>query len=287
MEEIFLVIFANVCFLIKNRKTGNRGYFNFATNILFSFLIYSIYVQSDIIIFLYIASFFYLVTLINTLVPNISFLMYLIISDFRVNILLLTYGLLLKKSFCPEIAEKSIILLNMTSKYKSAIALNNKLLKVKRTTKTLNHKLFSLLRIKNYEEADRVVDEILIHNHTNSYYLSIKADIAFHLKKFNIAIEYYEKVLFFKPYSLEITYNLGKAFFELDRYAQSEEMLKKSISINPFFVPALIQLVKLYLKQDLRTQAIKILEDVKGKIPEGNLELDQEVTNLFKKAKQL
>lgn len=287
MEEIYLFLFANICFLIKTHKNRYSGYFNFISNILFSFFLFSFYLQTGLELLLYISCLLYIGTMVNLLVPNFSFLVFLLLSDFKVNTLLLFYGITIKRNFCPETAEKAIVLLNMSTRYKRALALNEKLLKFKRTTKVLNHKLYALLRIGDYNAANTVIDEILEQNHTNSYYLTVKADIAFYLKEYQSAADYYEKVLYFKPHSLEIIYNLSKALFELEKYNDSEKNLNIAISMNPFYIPAYIQLVKLYIKQDLKSQAIKVLNEIKGKIPEGSTELQQEINNLFNKAEQM
>lgn len=287
MEDIILFLLASTCFFISSKRKNMGMFYSFLSKIFLSLFLNQVYNQTGQAVFLYLGTLIYLFNILILFIPNWSFLLYIFFTDLKVNVQLLAYRLILTKSFLPDIAERTIILLNMTNRYKQAIVVNDKLLKIKKTTQLLNHKLFSLLRVSDYNRANSVLDEILLTNHTNSHYLMIKADILLNLNDPQGALDYYEKVLYFKPKSLEIAYNMGRAYLELGEFEESEKKLKEVLSGNPLFLPAHTTLVKLYIKQNLKEKAIKVLGDIKTKVPKMSKELQQEITNLYQKAEQL
>ncbi|SES99829.1 tetratricopeptide repeat protein [Anaerobranca gottschalkii] len=287
MEKIILLIIANILYLIKTKGRFRFNFFEYLSNILLSLIVYDLYLYTNLELLTYLASVIYCYTIFNLFFPNWSFLIFLLLSEIKIHTKLLAYGILLKLTFNPQKAEEAIIFLNMTDRYSKALALNNKLLKTKRTVGILSHKLYSLLQIGNYKEANAVVDEILKTNHNNIRFLAIKGDILLNLKEYEKALVFYEKVLFYRPNSLEVIYNMGKAYFELENWEESEAKLNQALSLNPFFIPAYTALVRVYLKQNLKEQAIKVLNKIKEIVPEMNKELQKEINILYKKAENL
>lgn len=287
MEKIILLIIAKILYLIKNKGRFRLNFLSYLSNILLSFILYDLFLYTNIKLLTYLASFLYSFTVFPLFFPNWSFLPFLLLSEIKIHIKLLAYGILLKLDFDTKKAEEAIVLLNMTGKFSKALFLNNKLLKGKRTVSLLSHKLYSLLQIGDYIKANKVVDEILNTNHNNIRFLAIKGDILLNLKDYENSLIYYEKVLFYRPNSIEIIYNMGKAYFELENWAECEAKLNQALSLNPFFIPAYTALVRVYLKQNLKEQAIKVLNNIKELVPEMNKELQKEINNLYKKAGSL
>ena len=287
MQELVLFIIANTIFLIKNKKFTRKNYLSYLLGIFTSLLFYNLFVQTQISILFYVSGFQYVSTIALLFFPNWQFSIYLLISDLQINSKLLFLRIVLKDFTDSNNMEKAIVLLNLTDRYKESLGLSNRLLKIKKTNTALSHKLYSLLRLKDYKNANVIVDEILVTNHNNSYYLTVKADILFYLKDYQGAIEYYNQVLNFRSNSPEILYNIGKSLMELERFENCEEYFKKAISLNPLFIPAYTSLAKLYLNQSLKENAIGILEDIKKVVPNMSFELQQEISKLYQKAEQL
>lgn len=287
MKELILFSIANTLFILKNRRKPINNYFPFLLNLFFSFFMYHLYLLTQVEYLLFLSGIYYLTTLTFLLIPNWQFIIYLFMFDLSINIKLLFLRIRIISKPSHVYLEQMVVFLNLTERYHQSLLWSKKLLAVKKTTKTLNHNLYSLLRLNKFKLANDVVDEILIHNQNNSYFLTIKADVLFHLREFNDAIVYYDRLLKFKPRSPEILYNKGKSYANLDDLTQAEKCYKASLSANPLFVPAYTSLVKLYLKLNLKDNATKVLEDFKKTVPHMSKELKNEITTLYREVEQL
>ena len=93
----------------------------------------------------------------------------------------------------------------------------------------------------------------------------------FYQKTLNpIAISYYQNALNVDPNNVEIHYNLGKMYQDLEQYQEAEQEYKTVIQLDDKHVPALNNLGYLYLDEPfnkaedavkLFTQAIKVKPD--------------------------
>ncbi|QNO15625.1 tetratricopeptide repeat protein [Alkalicella caledoniensis] len=287
MEELILFSIVNTIFILKKRNQSISTYFSFLWNIAFCFFLYQLYVVTQVSYLLYASGFCYIAIVVALIFPNWQFRLFLLASDFSVNVRLLSLRILARKKESDDLLEKIVVLLNLTERYNQALFWSKKLLVLKKTTKTLNHTLYSLLRLQKYQEANETVDEILVTNHNNNYFLSIKADILFHLKEFEESITYYDRLLEFKPNSPEILYNKGKAYAFLEEFIKAEMCYKESLSANPLFIPAYTSLIKLYLKLNLKDNAAKVLEDIKNAVPNMSKELKKEISSLYGELDQI
>lgn len=287
MEELILFSIANTIFILRKRNQSIGTYFSFLWNIAFCFFLYQLYIVTKVNYLLYASGFCYIAIVAALIFPNWQFRLFLIASDFSVNVRLLSLRILARKKESDDLLEKIVVLLNLTERYNQALFWSKKLLVLKKTTKTLNHTLYSLLRLQKYQEANETVDEILVTNQNNNYFLSIKADILFHLKEFEESITYYNRLLEFKPNSPEILYNKGKAYAFLEEFIKAEMCYKESLSANPLFIPAYTSLIKLYLKLNLKDNAAKVLEDIKSAVPNMSKELKREISSLYGELDQI
>lgn len=89
----------------------------------------------------------------------------------------------------------------------------------------------------------------------------------YQMKNDPMAVSYYQNALRFDPDNVEIHFNLGKMYQDMDKIEEAEQEYKTAVSIDSTYIPSLINLGYLYLDQrlakysesvDLFTRAIQL-----------------------------
>ena len=123
----------------------------------------------------------------------------------------------------------------------------------------LYHKGMTYLLIEDYKKALRCFEEVLKKDPLN-YRAYFQIGYCYDkLKIFDRAVSAYKKGLSIAPENEnyeEVYYNLGVSYFELERYREGIEALKKVIEINPNRVDAFFNLATAYEKIDSLKMAI-------------------------------
>ena len=103
----------------------------------------------------------------------------------------------------------------------------------------LNPSNFVLAKLKNYDEALKIINKAQKLSPKNAYILNTKASILSGLGKSDEALQYYQKAIDINPHNEEIHYNKGKTHQKLQQYNAALDCFDKSLKINPNFEDAL------------------------------------------------
>jgi len=120
-------------------------------------------------------------------------------------------------------------------------------------------------RMGNFNQALMLVKEALtFSNATNFYYLGAK--IAFRLGNFDLAYEYYKKILETNPKDFESLYSLGIIELSKMRFGIAEKYFHEASLINPLKLDSYYFFALSYAFQDKIDKAIEVLLELREKI---------------------
>ncbi|WP_350342764.1 tetratricopeptide repeat protein [Proteinivorax tanatarense] len=268
MTELIIIVLVNLFFIIINRKKLRLMSFNWISlnlNLLLFFAVYYIGTQLNSTFLKYLSG-GYFTLIVFTQIPKFRELRFKLPIEMQFNIILLYLWLSYKISPSLKKMEKSIVYLNLSKRYKLAIKLCNRYLKQENNVKVLGHKTYSLINIGEYNKANTVLDRILKINHSNNYYITLKADVLYKLKDYNNAASYYSKAVQQKPNSPELWFSLARTYQKLNLFDKCEQTFKEVLMRNKRYMPAYTALAKLYMSEDLYDKAKETLEQALDKI---------------------
>ena len=110
-------------------------------------------------------------------------------------------------------------------------------------------------------------------NHLHGVVLSQK-------QNYKSSIKFYKKAFLRNPKNCELLNNYAISLRHLNKYEQSEELLKKSICIDRRFVKSYLNLSNCYLAQEKYDEALKALKDGK-KYDKDNINFDQNIIGIY------
>jgi tetratricopeptide (TPR) repeat protein len=107
--------------------------------------------------------------------------------------------------------------------------------------------------LDHYQRCMRIFPDIKgIHRHTGLIYLK--------QEKFERASVAFEMALLEEPASFRLANNLGVAYLRLDKEADAEKLFHYALKKSQDYTPALYNLAKLYMQQDLYDKALPYLK---------------------------
>ncbi|WP_353894075.1 tetratricopeptide repeat protein [Proteinivorax hydrogeniformans] len=268
MIELIIVALVNLIFLLVNRKKVKLMWLHWISinvNILVFFLIYYFASELDSTLLQYLSGGFFVLILFSQF-PKFRQLRFSLPMDMQFNIILLYLWLSYKVSPSLNKMEKAIVYLNLSKRYQLAIGLCNKYLKESDNLKVMGHKTYSLINIGEYNKANTELDKILKTNHSDNYYITLKADVLYKLKDYDNAALYYHKAIQQKPNTPELWFSLARTYQKLNRFDDCEQTFKKVLDRNRSYLPAYTALAKLYINNNLYDKAREVLEQALDKI---------------------
>ena len=118
---------------------------------------------------------------------------------------------------------------------------------IKNNTENLSKELFvpvlNYLKLKKYDQALTLLDQLLKEKQDPDHINKIKAKIYLSKKDWKNCLLHYEKISNLKE-NFEVSNNKGVALFKLGRFSEAIDNFNDTIKLNKFYVPAYTNLSK-------------------------------------------
>ena len=118
---------------------------------------------------------------------------------------------------------------------------------IKNNTENLSKELFvpvlNYLKLKKYDQALNLLDQLLKEKEDPDHINKIKAKIYLNKKDWKNCLLHYEKISNLKE-NFEVSNNKGVALFKLGRFSEAIDNFNDTIKLNKFYVPAYTNLSK-------------------------------------------
>ena len=118
---------------------------------------------------------------------------------------------------------------------------------IKNNTENLSKELFvpvlNYLKLKKYDQALALLDQLLKEKQDPDHINKIKAKIYLNKKDWKNCLLHYEKISNLKE-NFEVSNNKGVALFKLGRFSEAIDNFNDTIKLNKFYVPAYTNLSK-------------------------------------------
>ena len=118
---------------------------------------------------------------------------------------------------------------------------------IKNNTENLSKELFvpvlNCLKLKKYDQALNLLDQLLKEKQDPDHINKIKAKIYLNKKDWKNCLLHYEKIYNLKE-NFEVSNNKGVALFKLGRFSEAIDNFNDTIKLNKFYIPAYTNLSK-------------------------------------------
>jgi len=125
------------------------------------------------------------------------------------------------------------------------------------------------VREKRFDEAQRLIAEVLEENPQDNDALVLRADIALSNGDATAAVADLRAVLRDQPYSVPVQRALAQAYLQSNDVALAEDTLKKAIEVSPGTPQLHVDLSQVLIRSGQEDRALRVLQDAVAQSPEN------------------